>query len=352
MIGRRTFVGGAAAVLATGARAAARTSRFTPLVEGFARDNAFNGVVAHASHGRRDYLATFGLADVASARPITATTRFAFGSASKWLTTVAVLQLVEQRRLDLDRPITAYLPDFRADTGAQVTLRRLLSNTSGIPDGVSAAVKVDPSLRASTQGSAPIVASYAGGELEFAPGQGWNYSFTNWVIVHALLERVTAQPFAAVLNQLVFAPLGMRCAGLVDTVGGRTPDVASAYASLAPLRPKMAGVPPFAGASGNVFASVDDAIAAAHGIFAGPLLSKASRAALTQIEWHPENYTLGGRVRTIAGRRWAWEAGKIDGYRALIAHDLAGDQTIAIFNNTDMAQAPIGALAEAMIVLG
>jgi D-alanyl-D-alanine carboxypeptidase len=348
MIDRRHFVGGATALLAAPAIAARSAPRFAAIVDAFAREHAFNGVVAHARGGRRDYLATFGHADVEARTPITAATRFAFGSASKWLTSVAVLRLVERGRLDLDRPITTYLPDFRADTGARLTLRRLLSNTSGLADAVSAAVKRDPSIRASTEGSAPILARYAQADLAFAPGTAWEYSFLNWIIVHAILERASGLTFAAALDRLVFAPLGMRGAGLVDTLGGRRTDTACAYATLSPPVRKMAGVPPFGGASGNVFASVDDAIRAAHGIFAGSLLSRASRAALTKIEWAPQDYALGGRVNMIAGQRWAWETGKIDGYRVMIAHQLEGDRTIVVFNNTDLAQAPIAALTEAM----
>lgn len=348
MIDRRLFVGGAVALLA--GRAQARVAGgLAPIVEGFAAAHGFNGIVAHARGGRRDYIAAFGQADVEAGRPVTAATRFALGSASKWLTAVAVLRLVEQRKLDLDRPITDWLPAFRADTGSRLTLRRLMSNTSGLRDLLTAGMKTEPGIRASVEGSAPMVERYAGADLAFVPGQGWDYAFLNWVVVHAILERVTGEPFARVLERLVFAPLGMRNTGLVDTRGGRTADTACAYASLDPVKRKMAAVPPFGGASGNVFSTADDAIRAAHGIFAGTLLSTQSRATLTTIAWAPQDYALGGRVREIAGGRWAWETGKVEGYRALIAHQLAGDRTIAIFNNTDMDQSLIAELCEGMI---
>lgn len=339
-------MGGVAALLTAGA--ARPTDRRAAIVDGFAREQGLNGIVAHGTHGRCDFIRAFGYADARAQRLITPVTRFALGSASKLLTTVAVLRLVEQGRLDLDRPITAWLPDFRADTGARVTLRRLLSNTSGIPDQLNAAVGTDPALRASTEGSAPMVARYAGGDLAFAPGQGWDYALLNWVIVHAILEGVTGQPFAAVLDRFVFRPLAMRHTGLVDTIGGRSAEVASAYSSPAFTTSKMAAVPPFAAASGNVFATAGDAIRAAHGVFATSLLSKGMRRELTTVQWQPEDYALGGRVRLINGRRWAWEPGKTQGYRALIAQELEGDRTIVIFNNTDMAQATIAMLAEAL----
>ncbi|WP_419810139.1 serine hydrolase domain-containing protein [Sphingomonas sp.] len=347
-IGRRAVVGGIGALAMLPARATRPTSATGSIVSSFAREHRFNGIVACATRGRRDFVEAFGWADVESRRPIGLTTRFAFGSASKWLTTVAVLRLVEQGRLDLARAIGTWLPAMRETQGGAVPLRHLLSNTSGIPDRLAAALRADPSLRASTEGSAPIVARLGPGDVAFAPGTGWEYSALNWVIVHALLERVTGLPFAGILDRLVFAPLGMWRAGLVDTRGGRDAATASAYATLDPLKPKMAPLPPFVAASGVVFATVDDALRAAHGIFSGALLSARSRAALTTIAWAQEDYALGGRVRTIGGRRWAWEAGKVEGYRALIAHDLIGDRTIVIFNNTDVAQATISSLAESL----
>ena len=276
-------------------------------------------------------------------------TRFAFGSASKWLTSVAVLRLVEEGRLSLDRPIIDYLADFRADTGARITLGHLLSNTSGLPDLLSQGLKTDPSIRVSREGSAAMTARFANGDLLFAPGAGWGYHPLNWVIVQAIIERVTGAPFERTLDRFVFRPLRMTGAGLVDNAHPPTREVAAAYGTVAPPTRKMTPTPAFVGASGTVSGTAVDAVRAAHGVFATGLLKPASRAALTAVRWPAENYALGGRVREIGGRRWAWETGRIEGYRSLIAHDLAGDRTVAIFNNTDMAQRVIGDFGEALV---
>ena len=349
---RRTFLGGAAAslcALPSGAGAAVRP-KVAAIVDRYRREHAFAGVVATARGGRMVDAIGVGAADIEAGLPNDPMrTRFAFGSASKWLAAVAVLRLVEEGRLALDRPITAYLPGFRGDTGARVTLRHLLSNTSGIPDLLGRAAKADPAVRASRDGSAVMVARYADGDLLFAPGLGWGYHVLNWVIVHAIVERVTGVPFERTLDRLVFRPLAMRSAGLVDNAHPPTGDVAAAYGATLPAVRKMTLTPAFAAASGTVYGTAAEAVRAAHGIFSTGLLMPASRAALTTIMWPTENYALGGRVRDIGGRRWAWEPGKIEGYRALIAHDLAGDRTIAIFNNTDMPQGTIGELGEALI---
>ena len=79
----------------------------------------------------------YGFADRESATPMTEDTPIAVGSTTKGMTALAMMQLVEQGLVDLDTPITAYLPDFRMDDerAADITVRQLLSHTSGMPGG-------------------------------------------------------------------------------------------------------------------------------------------------------------------------------------------------------------------------
>ncbi|PPJ40470.1 serine hydrolase, partial [Pseudoxanthomonas sp. KAs_5_3] len=77
-------------------------------------------------------------------------------------------------------------------------------------DGINAALKDTPSLRTSTAGSAEMLRRYTiDGPLAFEPRTQFDYNVINWVIVHAVIERVTGMPFARALDTLVFAPLGM-----------------------------------------------------------------------------------------------------------------------------------------------
>lgn len=318
-------------------------------LQAIALPTGFNGVLAYARRGRIEALRSVGLADVEGGRPMTAATTFRWGSASKWLASVAALRLAERKRLDLDAPMGTYLPDFRRDTGARVTMRHLLSNTSGVPDLLSRRLGAEPELRTSSASAALIIARFAGGDLAFAPGQGWDYAALNWVIIAAIMERVGGADFPTLMRDLVFRPLGMRGAGLVQSGQPDLPTLAAAYDTGRPPRRKMSPVPPFLAASGNVAGSAADAVRAAHGIFHGRLLSANSRQQLTRIAWSPETYALGGRVRTIGGEPWAWEAGKVGGYRTLIVHRLKESETIALFATGDEEQALLSGWAEQVI---
>ena len=347
MIDRRTFLLANAAMAASSvasARSLANGKRSA--IDAITLPAGFNGLIAYARSGRIRHLRTAGFADVEARQTFSAASAIRWGSASKWLTSVAALRLVEQGRLRLDAPIRTYLPQFREYTGQRVQVQHLLSNTSGIPDLLSRQIASEPGLRTSTAATADIVARFGGGDPTFAPGDGWDYAALNWAIVAQILELASGDPFPELMRRLVLQPLTMSGAGLVQSNEPPVLGLAAAYASVVPPVRKMTTVPAFLAASGNVAGTVSDAVRAAHGIFHGPLLTKASRMELTKVRWPEQEYALGGRVHMIAGSPWAWETGKVQAYRTHIAHRLHKSETIVVFNTTDMEQSEIGTWVE------
>ncbi|WP_207548965.1 serine hydrolase domain-containing protein [Mycolicibacter sinensis] len=145
----------------------------------------------------------------APAEPMTEDTIFDIASLTKCLATaVAILQLYEQGRVRIDDPVQTYLPEFNEGNDprrAQVTLRMLLTHTSGIggdlshqgPWGLTEPDKAGGVHRALT---AP---------LEFGPGEIFHYSDIGFIILGALVETMTGQPLDTYVQDNVFAPLGM-----------------------------------------------------------------------------------------------------------------------------------------------
>jgi D-alanyl-D-alanine carboxypeptidase len=343
VIDRRMLMASGLALSATNALAAEPSSGAKrAAIDAIQLPPGFNGTLAYASGGNIAHVRYVGMADVEARKAISADTQFKWGSASKWLASVAVLRLVEQKRLSIDAPIVTYLPEFRHDTGEQVLLKHVLSNTSGIPDLLSRTLAKEPELRTTNASAASMVARFGGGDLSFVPAKGWDYAAINWAIVAAVVERLTGEPFAHSVAKLVLRPLGMSATGFAQPDQPPMPNLAAAYGSALPPVRKMAPNPSFIAASGNTASTVRDAVRAAHGIFHGSLLGATSRRELTTIRWPEEEYALGGRVKPINGNLWAWEIGKIQGYRALIAHRLNRSETIVIFNTTDAEQSQLG----------
>ncbi len=148
----------------------------------------------------------FGVAD-ASGRPVTATTPFMIGSLTKSMTALAVMQLVDAGRVDLDAPVRSYLPSFAlADPGAaaQVTVRQLLTHTSGIPTAAGTAPLSAPATDLASQ-----VAALRDVAPVAPPGTRYAYSNANYLVLGRLIEVLAGQPYGAYLAEHLFAPLGM-----------------------------------------------------------------------------------------------------------------------------------------------
>jgi D-alanyl-D-alanine carboxypeptidase len=310
----------------------------------------YNGVVLVRTHrGAVPLLKAYGQAQFEAPAPVLPDTRFMIGSVSKWITTVAVLRLVEQGKLDLDKPVTTWLPELPAASRA-VTLRALLSNTSGIENGLGLAIRRDRSPAGMSISPLEGALKFGSGPVSFAPGSNFDYSVTNWLLVGGIVERATGEPFTRVVTRLVLEPAGVRDTGFVDR-DSMAPRLAIAYDAARAAR-KVPPSPPMVAASGTIYSTASDLVKLADAVYGDALLSPASRKELLTVQYAAEEYALGGRVKQRAGRTLAWETGVSGGYKTLLAYAPDSGRAVVLLNNTDMQQsdqARIGlALLDAM----
>jgi CubicO group peptidase (beta-lactamase class C family) len=353
MLHRRDLLlaGAGVALTPAAALAAAPLGRDNPVVDAFVKAEGFNGVVMMGQAGRPTYARAFGLADIEAAKPATVDTVYAIASISKWLTATTVLKLAEAGRLSLDAPITTWLKGYRPDTGAKVTLRRLLSNSSGVPNGFTAAAKLDPDLPNVKMSTAEAVKRFCEGDLIFEPGARFDYAFTNFVIVLAIVEAVTGMPFQAAVREIVLDPLGLsRTDATQATADG--PNTAASYRMVSPLVRRPNPRQPYMVATGGYFSTASDLLKAAHGIFDTGFLALASQRALRTIEVASDSYALGGRVRTlwVGGKAYpaGWETGNTAGYRSVVGHRFDTRASVVILNNTSLSQKTLDLFADTL----
>ncbi|MEE3626252.1 serine hydrolase domain-containing protein [Nitrospirillum sp. BR 11752] len=320
------------------------------VVDAFVRDAGFQGVVMLGRAGKPDYVRTVGYADIEAKAPARADTPYAIASISKWLTTVTVLKLVERGLLDLDAPLTRSLPDYRADTGARLTLRRLLCNASGLPNLFIAQAKADPTLLQADLTTAQALARFCQGDLAFEPGARFDYHPVNWIVVIAAVERVTGLPFQAAVRSITLEPLGLKATGATDAM---LTAAAPSYRTVNPPDRWRNDRRPYLAASGGYASTAPDLMRAAHGVFDTDFLMAESRRQLTHVEVPAEDYALGGRVRrlTIQGRTVlaGWETGRTAGYRLVLGHRLDGRRTVVLMNNTALSQKTMDQFADALL---
>ena len=194
--------------------ASAQDSAIDALLTAYHDAELFDGVVLVADGEDVVYEGGFGEADRAWGIPNTPDTRFRIGSVTKQFTATLVLQLVEQGLVDLDVPITRYLPDYPAKQGDRVTVHHLLSHTSGIPEHVGAPGFSD--LMRDPVAPDSFLAVFSGEDLDFEPGSEFRYSNSGYYVLGVLIEHVTGQPYAVALRERLLAPLGLADTGYDD----------------------------------------------------------------------------------------------------------------------------------------
>jgi CubicO group peptidase (beta-lactamase class C family)/D-alanyl-D-alanine dipeptidase len=149
----------------------------------------------------------FGHADHAKSRPATPDTVYRVGSVSKLFTDIAVMQLVEEGKIDIDAPVTKYLPKFKPANqfDKPITLRHLMSHRSGLIREPPVGNYFDPEPPTLEK----TVASLNGIPLVYEPGTKIKYSNAAIAVVGLVVQKVDGRPFAQAIRERVLKPLGM-----------------------------------------------------------------------------------------------------------------------------------------------
>jgi CubicO group peptidase (beta-lactamase class C family) len=200
--------------------------RFDPLVASINEEMAILGIpgaaVAVIERGKVTFAAGFGTKHPDGGDPVKPTTLFRIGSLTKMLTTVSLLKLVDQGKVDLDAPITEYLPDFSfqydSTWAPSITVRHLLTHSSGIMD--YAEVGADPEFQSDDGLSLFFNNVFGTFAYLMAPaGRMYNYSNPGFMLAGLITETVSGTYYREYLEKEVFIPFGMhRTYFLVDKV--------------------------------------------------------------------------------------------------------------------------------------
>jgi CubicO group peptidase (beta-lactamase class C family) len=156
------------------------------------------------------YVQGYGVADN-TGRAVTPDTPFLIASLSKSITAVGIMQLVEEGKIDLDAPVQTYLPWFRVageEASSQITVRHLLHQTSGFDEraGYIRNLNTDPSDDALEKSIRALSTT----ELNFTPGEAFEYANTNYDILGLIIQTVSGQSYEEYIEEKIFTPLGMK----------------------------------------------------------------------------------------------------------------------------------------------
>ncbi|MEJ2185053.1 MAG: serine hydrolase [Gemmatimonadota bacterium] len=351
---RRSFAVALTALVAFAAaplRAQTPQSSFDAQVDSVARAVlASTGVpsasVAVVRHGRLAYAQAYGDAQLEPQIAAKTDMRYSIGSISKQFTASCILLLQQEGKLSLDDKVSKWLPELTdAD---QVTLRELLSHTSGYQDFWPQDY-VPPMMLKPTTAQA-IMDRWAKKPLDFAPGTRWQYSNTNYAIAGTIVAKVSGMPFFDFLTSRILTPLGMTSAMDIDKSELPPHAEATGYMryALGPLHPAPKEGAGWLYAMGELAMTPSDLAKWDMSLIDESLLQPASYRELeTEVRLKSgvgTGYGLGVSVGMSNGHRVISHSGEVSGFTAMNMVFPDDSAAVVVLTNQDAARAA-GAIA-------
>ena len=282
-----------------------------------------------------------GVLDLGSKRPASNASLFILNSAAKTIVATMIMQEVKEGHLSLATRLAAFYPHL-ADARA-ITVRMLLNMTSGLPDYVRIPriawmIRNRPSHHWTVHQILTGLGTGLGAPA-FLPGDGYRYSDTNYILLGAILERITHSPIQRDFQRMIAGPLGLTSATFLPSPAAEAklahPYLRSGDGSLTSDWIPGLGVssavwgPVFT--DGGLAATSLDLARFANALLSGQLLRATALAELTYLG--PHNYGFGIRGRSFDGRSWLGHVGAFGGYQAEDWTDPSRHLTIAVATN-------------------
>lgn len=272
--------------------------------------------IAIVQDGTVVYARGYGHRDVNAKLPADAQTRYEIGSITKQFTAAAILQLKEAGKVQLDAPVVTYLPS--APHAREITIRELLAHTSGLPDYINGP---DVETLAGTPTTFDqLIARVAKQPLEFAPGTGWAYSSTNYLILGHIVEVVSGESWEHYAQAHLFAPAGMTQTSTIaqeSQLGDMARGYAVANGGIVASQPLAES---WAGPAGGIVSTVGDLAKWGAALADGTIISNADYQLLVTPgrlrDGTSSQYGLGMMVDTFEGEPRVWHNGNTFGFDA------------------------------------
>ncbi|MDR4915649.1 serine hydrolase domain-containing protein [Bacillus pseudomycoides] len=303
------------------------------------------GILAKTSEGGKTWGYAAGIADLRTKKPMKTDFRFRIGSVTKTFTATVVLQLAGENRLNLDDSIEKWLPGViqgNGYDGNQITIRQILNHTSGIAEYLRSK-DADMMNTKKTYTAEEIVKIGLSLPPDFAPGKGWSYSDTGYVLLGILIEKVTGNSYAEEIENRIIEPLELSntflpgnssvIPGTNHARGYVQPDGASELKDVTYYNPSIAS------SAGDMISTADDLNKFFSYLLSGKLLKEQQlKQMLTTVPTGSaeiSGYGLGIYETKLPNGVSIWgHTGSIPGFVTLVGGTLGGKHTLAVNLNS------------------
>ena len=194
-------------------------------------ENKLSGAVLVAKDGVAIASKAAGIANKATGAPIALNTKFNLGSMNKMFTAVAIAQLAQARRLSFDDLISKHLPDYpNKEVADKVTIHQLLTHTSGMGLYWNEKFMAQREKLLTVAAHLPLFAS---DPLLFQPGAKFQYSNSGYMVLGAIIEKISGQDYYSYVQEHIYKPAGMTDTGFYEP-GKEIPNLAIGYSKMSP----------------------------------------------------------------------------------------------------------------------
>ncbi|MFZ6657092.1 serine hydrolase domain-containing protein [Undibacterium sp. TJN19] len=308
-------------------------------------------VVLLARRGELICTAARGMADVELQQALKPEHRLRIGSISKQFTAAALLKLVDQGKARIEDPLSTYIPDF--PNGGNITLLQLLNHTSGIAS-ITSVPGFDENTQRMDKTSKELMKLITDLPTDFAPGSAWRYSNSGYIVLSAVIEKITGKSWHQALDELLFKPLHLKETTYEDPAQ-IWPGLVRGYRKdnqgrISPAAPISMTVPQGAGALISTAKDLWQWNEALHG---GRVLSPASYKQMITAQGAAikDNYGFGIGARPVRTQTAIWHNGGINGFVSDLYYLPESGTTVVQLNNLE-ARVQAYALKLAAMAIG
>ena len=295
----------------------------------------FSGSVLVAHQGEVVLSKGYNYADWELRVPNTNLTKFRITSITKSFTATLIMMMYERGLIDLEAQICSYLPDC-PDSWGEITIHQLLTHTSGIPEYTRLTGARENSR--DPHNVIGLLALFQDEPLVSTPGEDFQYSNSNYIVLGAIIEQVSGASYADFLVGTILEPLEME-----DTGPDLNSQILKGRASGYQIQGRLLMNAPYldmtnAFATAGMYSTVEDLYKWDQALYTDLLLRQENLELMFSPSLDAEinsDYGYGWRIGDFQGKRKIWHAGTINGFRAYLARYPDDQSTIIILSNIE-----------------
>lgn len=323
-----------------------QNAKIDELLRSYANLNKFSGNVLIAEKGKVIFEKSYGFADREFDIPNSKVTKFPIASLTKQFTAVLILQLAEAGKINLNAPISRYLPYYKKEIGDQISIHQLLAHTSGLPE-YTERDDFFANISKHSYTHKEFIQKFCSDSLLSKPGTEYKYANTGYYILGAIIEEITKSNYAEVLQKNILDIVGMKNTGL-ENDSTIVKEKAKGYHFKSGVYLKAGYIDMLATifSAGAIYSTTDDLHLWDKALYSDKLLSSKSRELMFTPVLANYGYGVGVTKFLVSDLKkemhFVFHQGAINGFRSIMTHIVNENVLIVILcNNFDTDLNPI-----------